>query len=305
MSELESFIWTEVYGVGEIIGPFINSFLEHHSQKIHIFGYETDLENLPLSEKIVKITLPRISDIDEDGRKFGVTESEISSAYKLGHDGTALLWSGIIHKFGLANLIHFDADTIFLADCVTIVEEKLREGYKLVGTRRPYRFRTKKEFTKRDLFYFFMRDTVNTKAFGFNPQEILEMELFSLKSIISSRGRGFPPVIDFFDRASRIIGRHNSTYFLDSPDIKKHGKHILSSDYERRMISFSAVGSGCKFHKDGYSSNITDYALEAIRNYAIFSTHLLDRKIEYKSDEFSNELVRVLSRLDRKTWKLT
>ena len=51
------FIWTEAVGCGEILPPCLESYLKHHKEKIHVFGYPEDLANISKSTQIIPMVI--------------------------------------------------------------------------------------------------------------------------------------------------------------------------------------------------------------------------------------------------------
>lgn len=306
---MEYFIWTEAIGCGEILPPCLESFLRHHDEKIHVFGYPEDLVNLPKSNQVVPMQI--LDDASDSKRANYLTFSnELKIAYKNGHEGTALLWAKIISNQQEELLIHLDSDTIFLKDVVSPILKKLREGFGIVGSRRPYKEQVRNGNVKgyRRLQFYFYRDAVNTYAFGFNRKVIQETSYAKIQEKIMSRysNRLFQrlfPVIDFFDAVTFRIAKANGIFYLDSKDQQRSGTHDRFGKFERSMISFAAVGSGCHFYKNPQVKTSESYREFALSSYSLYSEYLLDKKIGFPPLD-SPYLVNLLERLDKNTWTL-
>jgi len=304
---VKSFIWTEAIGCGEILPPAVNSFLEHHQNILHVYGYPQDLINLPKSDRI--IPMPIEDEKIRNSNELGFA-SEIRKAYRNGHEGTAFLWAKIITSREEDYLIHLDSDTVFLKDVISSIMSKLMSGYGIVGTRRPYKdqVRNKKVKGYRRFFFYFYRDAVNTHAFGFNRRSIKSKNFQAIQEKIMNRyssriiQRIFP-VIDFFDSLTFQIARSRSIFYLDSSTQSRSGKHSRYGDFESSMISFAAVGSGCNFYKNPQVKTSESYKEFALASYSLYSKYLLENEIGITPLD-SPYLVNLLERLDRNTWTL-
>lgn len=306
VSDSEVFIWTEALGCGKILHPMLSSYLTHHKFKIYVIGYEEDLKNLPNSSLVRPIVVNQ-KNANQNKVEIGTTESELRSSYEKGHYGTATLWASIIISRNEKFLIHLDADTVFLGDVVTPVLEKLTIGFGVVGTRRPYRFRSSRMPLWSRIQLHFSRDCVNTHAFGFvrefigfPKKKIIDLIMGDSGSKILNR---LHPVIDFFDRITLHLTRIKGIYYLDSNHQERNGKHNRYGCFESKMISFSAVGSGYAFFHGHAKATSTSYERFAIASYALYSSHLLGEKIGVASLE-SPYLEEKLARLDSNNWRL-
>lgn len=296
---METFIWTEALGCGEILIPCLNSYLTHHDQPIHVIGFEEDLKGLPVDPRIIKLEIP--------SQQLELSRKALEDAYRYGHKGTALLWSRLILKRSEKYFVHLDADNIFLREVVSLVTDKLTEGYALVGTRRPYRNRVSGGSRFSNLIHFIQRDVVNTNVFGFN-RNLVDLPAVRLQDFIEGRSRNrlksrLIPVIDFFDRVSFYLAKKGSIYYLDSVNQKKHGSHNYEGEIEKGLISFSAVGSGAAFMKNGLVETSESYINYAKEAYSLYSHYLLGKETGFKMQD-SPYLVEKLKRLDKNTWTL-
>jgi hypothetical protein len=306
---MEYFIWTEAIGCGEILPPCLESFLKHHDEKIHVFGYPEDLINLPKSNQIVPMQI--LDDaLDSKRSNYLTFSNELKIAYKNGHEGTALLWAKIISNQQEELLIHLDSDTIFLKDVVSPILKKLREGFGIVGSRRPYKEQVRNGNVKgyRRLQFYFYRDAVNTYAFGFKRTEIQEMNYKKIQEKIMNRysNRLFQrlfPVIDFFDAVTFQISRSKGIFYLDSNNQRKSGTHDRFGAFESSMISFAAVGSGCNFFKNPEAKTSESYKEFALASFSLYSKYLLGTDIKIPPLE-SPFLENLLEKLDKSTWTL-
>lgn len=309
----EPFVWTEAVGCGEILPPFLDSFLAHHKQVIHVFGYRSDFRfysnnNLSKNSQIVFIALDDSNSVELDSiKRIDISAEEIQDAYKLGHNGTAFIWSCLIRNCKRDFMIHLDADTVFLGDVISPLVEKLNEGYTIVGSRRPYRFRVSGGSILNKIQFAFKRDAVNTHCFGFNRSAI-RLTGSKLNSYINGDSENkfvnlIFPVIDFFDRLTFHLSRNGAIYYLDSSDQRKSGKHDRFGDFEQKMISFSAVGSGCAYWNGKASATSETYRDFALQSFSLFSKYLLGKEVDYPILK-SSYLLDKLELLDKSTWTL-
>jgi hypothetical protein len=299
MSKKENIlVWTEALGCAEILNPMISSYLAHHTEVLHVFVYE---EEAPLVNTHKQIILELISDRKESY----VKKQDLKVAYQSGHLGTALLWKSIIERNEKALLIHLDADTIFVSNVTDLLLEKI-EGFGIVGSRRPYR-RNKAFFGIRKWLLKLRPDAVNTHCFIFRSEAVKFSGHKLIKAITGLNRNSFQkiflPVIDFFDLVTFHISKHNGVYYLDSSDQSGSGNHDRFGDFEKRMISFAAVGSGCNFFKNPAAHTSASYKNFALASFSLYSKMLLDREIGVTPLE-SPDLMRQLENLDKSTWTI-
>ena len=296
-------------GCGEILPPCLESYLKHHQEKIHVFGYPEDMANIPKSTQIIPMMIQDLP--TELGHGMNLSfEKELRSAYQSGHKGTALLWAKIVSNRNEDFLLHLDSDTVFLGDVVSPIIAELKNGYGVVGTRRPYKEQVKNGNVKgyRRFQFFFYRDAVNTYAFGFNRRSIRSKSFKEVQNKIMNRyssrilQRLFP-VIDFFDSLTFQLARSRGIFYLDSLNQAKSGKHSRYGEFESLMISFAAVGSGCNFYKNPQVQTSESYREFALASFSLYSKYLLDKEIEVTPLN-SPYLVNLLKKLDKTTWTL-
>lgn len=298
---MRSFVWTEALGCGEILLPCLGSYVAHHDSPIHVYIYDDDLSKVPIHPLIIPQVVTDTKPID------GILKSTLVEAYKFGHRGTATLWASLISNRSEDFMIHLDSDSIFLADVVTPIIDKLQNGFGAVGTRRPYRYRQNRKFNYFSFVHHFQPDALNTHCFGFNRTKIVVNQNI-LIGLIEGRARNrlisrLYPIIDFFDRVTFYLRSKSGIYYLDSKSQSKSGHHDRNGAIESSMISFAAVGSGCAYYKNPESSTSESYKDFAIRSYSLYSAFLLGKKIDYPMLD-SPFLVGQIQKLDKSTWKL-
>lgn len=292
------YVWTEALGCAEILAPMLRSYTKHHDFPIHVFIYAEDAHHIGNINGIVPILI-------DDSQESLVRKSVLYDAYKEGHKGTALLWSRIIEINKGALLVHLDADTVFLGEVVNEILRGLNHAG-ITGTRRPYR-RTTSRRGLRKLQLFFRPDAVNTHAFGLRNEfnGLNREKLFDY--ILARRGSFFKslfyPVIDFFDPMTFYIRHEMGIYYLDSKDQSKSGDYSRYGEFEKRMISFAAVGSGYSFFHGNSTTSSHSYKEFAISSYSLYSKYLLGREIDVaplKSDYLEDQL----KLLDVSSWTI-
>jgi lipopolysaccharide biosynthesis glycosyltransferase len=111
------FIWTEAFNCGELLNPFLKSYLMHNDYPIFVYGFKSDLEKITVVNSLIqKVDLSRVF------LKNKNIESQIRDGYKQGHLGTATLWAFLIKSRIEKHFVHLDADNIFLDDVISDFE---------------------------------------------------------------------------------------------------------------------------------------------------------------------------------------
>jgi len=290
-------------GCGEILRPMLLSFAAHHSTKylIHVLVYEEDLAFIPKLDCVIPVVVSA-------GPLSVIDRNEVELAYTRGHRGTALAWTRLIAKRDESLMIHLDSDSVFLDDVVTEIFGYLRTGYAIVGPRRPYRHGPKMPFPQQ-FFKQWMPDAVHTYAFGFNRELLAGTNQKNFSSLIfgakpKSLESIIRPNLDFFDRATRLLSKEKRgiRYLDDQKGV--HGKHSYASNFDRKMISFSAVGSGCAFSKRGVPDSVSkSYGEFALASYGLYASHLLGEVRE--GPHLQNPWIESqLEKLDTSSWSI-
>jgi len=300
----EVFIWTEAINCGEILTPFVRSFLQHHDYKIYIFGLGEDLKNMETSDQLFLVAL------DNRESELLIPQDDsalIVSKFQKGHSGTAALWSSIISHRREEFLIHLDADSVFLGNVIDPILAPLRDGYSIAGPRRLYREHPGRLNLWRKVVYRFHRDAVQTYAFGFNRTDV-NIDQNKLERLINGEGKNqfysrLFPILDFFDRVTFYLARKKSIFYFSPPGIDPKYANKECDCIERNLISFFAVGSGCAFYYGRALSSSLEYMEIAKQSFATFASYFLDIKVKYSQLELP-ELEEKLKRLDKKTWTL-
>jgi hypothetical protein len=147
-------------------------------------------------------------------------------------------------------------------------------------------------------------DVVNTDCFAFTTDKIKKRPKFWLRRKILGRRVSQKPVVDAFDPVTfEIIKRKGRVKYMDTPDNGVHSVADGDSKFLQARISFSAVGSGCNFYKNGHSGIPEHYAKYAIASYSLFAKEFLQKDIAV--DPLVNEgLTKKIDKLDKINWKL-
>ena len=295
----DPYVWTEALGCGEILPPMLASYLHHHENPINVFVYPEDLEFLPKDNRI-------IANIISDSSESLLSRANLEVAFSKGHAGTALLWARIIRAKRDYKLVHLDADTVFIGNVLDMLLEH-QYDHSVVGSRRPYRHSiARKGFRKAQLAL--RPDAVNTHCFLFDPSSLQGDEEMLASEIMASRrhlhDKILRPVIDFFDPVTFRLRKDSGIYYMDSQNQRKHGTYSREGEFESKMISFSAVGSGSAIYKGKSKVNSQSYKEFALQSYALYCRFLLDKAIDSPVLN-SHYLIEKLNRLDRSTWSLT
>jgi hypothetical protein len=295
------FIWTEVFNVGEVSRPMVESFIQHHQNlQLNIFGTQKDLETLPSNPCLRKIVFPRTGEPPRSGdviipskSRYLASEEYILRGYEEGHLGTARLWTWIISNVKSHGLIHLDSDVIMFDNLVADLIIALEQGAAVVGGRRPYLFNRNMRDDVRS-----RKDVVRTDAFGFVPQFIKPKRYSDLVRKI--RGFALPtelPVIDFFDPISfEIMSNGGEFQFLGSDlvggfDSEGRKSNIFSMlndrsddlliDIGAKMMHFSSVGSGLFYSKRLPDPQVVPhtYVNYALRRYRLFEAAFISENV--------------------------
>lgn len=292
----EVYIWTEALGCAPILRPMLLSYVEHHNEKIHVFVYEEDCKYLPSHPLICPVPVSMSSE-------SVISRNYLEEGFKRGHLGTARLWARIIKKTEAKNFIHLDSDTIFVGNVTQSLKEKIA-SHGVVGSRRPYRF-TSSRVGFRKLQLRFRADAVNTHCFAFKNEfdsiEERRLEVMILGQKQELLAKIFYPTIDFFDKLTFYLRSRSGIYYLDSENQHRSGTYSRNGEFESKMISFSAVGSGYSFYYGKSISPSKSYEDFAVASYALYSKYLLEQEIETELLD-SGFLLEKLKRLDKETW---
>jgi hypothetical protein len=275
-------IFTEAYNCGLILKKSLETFHEFHDKKVTIFGTPEDFKHLT----------PHDNNILYDISDF----TDIINGYKRGHSGTAHIFAKVINDTlsDKSKVIHFDSDTIFRSECIDLIEEKLNEGFDLVG---PYRCYKNNLNGRTDLGH--LRDVVQTYIFGFNKNKVNK----GIGNLVSMCEGLFNPlghsVLDFFDPVSfNILQNGGQIYFLDYNDYggmnadgnktNHYGEINHRIDFGHKIIHFAGVGSGMSYYNNPGFGSSGGYISWAKSQYIIYQKLFYDENFpgEYEHDKY-------------------
>lgn len=296
---MKVFIWTEAFNCGEILNPMLSSYLKHNSWPIHVYGTQGDFDEVSVQSELV---------IFENLKKrkwLKSIEFKILNGYKTGHKGTAILWAHLIKSRPEEIFIHLDSDTIFLDDVISdLVYAIENEGYAIAGSRRPYKNRGYRKVGKVSEKLDLRPDCVNTDCFAFTTKHINKFPLFWLRQKIQGKRVSLKPVVDFFDPVTfEIVKKCGRIKYMDSPSSGFHSITNKQSKFVESRISFTAVGSGCNFYKNGHEGIPIGYSTYALSSYSLFAIQFLNKNLAIPPLE-NKELSSKLSKLDKNNWVL-
>lgn len=276
------FIFTEAYNCGLILKKCLESFFKHHDANIHVFGRRDDFEEMGHFDKVIYH--------DTSG------DIELENSFLYGHLGTAHIFSRVIVDLcgDKKYIIHFDSDTIFRAESLSLILNKFKEGYDLVGPRRCYKNNLNGRNDLNNL-----PDVTQTYFYGFNKTKITNFDFNILKQmIVGSYNPSGHPILDYFDPVSfNIINNGGKVFYLDfnlvgaqdenGNRINKYGEISKDCDFGDNIIHFAGIGSGMKFYKLGKGHVPVFYYEWAIKRYATYMKLMYDEIIDDNLIDYS------------------
>lgn len=299
-SDNNLFIWTEAFNCGELLLPFLKSYLQHNDHEINVYAFKSDLEKITFYHP--KVILHDLEGITFKKKSF---VDLVIQSYKKGHLGTAILWSWLIKTRAENNLVHLDADTIFIDNIVRDFQIAIASGFDLAGSRRPYRFRGYRKTGIDGWLLNNRKDCLNTDCFYFNKSKLKMIPFFWLVRMIRGRRTGLLPVVDFFDPiVFRLLRKKRKILYLDSPNGGFYAKNNPNSEFHAKRISFAAVGSGINFYKNPEIVTSTGYKSFALSSYSLYSEYILGIKIPVDPLR-DHALQKKLEKLDNEKWDLS
>ena len=294
------FIWTEAFNCVEILPPFLESFIKHHKLEINVVVAESEINLVPRVKGVNAISLkPNLN-----SNFFRNHEKYVIDGYKQGHLGTARIWSYLIQNRSEDVFVHLDADTVFLAESVSVLIDQIESGYDFVGTRRPYKnrgYRLEGRDAKRLNKH---PDALNTDFLAFRSEAIASKHSPLLTRWIRGKRPLRYPVVDFFDPVIfRALSQGRKIKYIDSPDKGSSSLPDYDSEFFKNRISFAAVGSGLNFFKNPTVITSPGYRDYALASYSLYAKYLLDHETGIKPLD-NPEILEKLKRLDKSSWTL-
>lgn len=263
----KAYIFTEIYQCGKILNTCLTSFFKFHPNlKVHVFGMPSDFKEVGKFNNVEYIELS--------------SDSELQDCFKHGHMGTAHIGARVITEFseGYDYIIHFDSDVIFKKESISLLTEKIQEGYDLIGPRRCYK---KNMNGVKNLSG--LSDVSQTYFYAFNKTKIGKYDFSVLRQMIVGYHNPLGhAILDYFDPVSfEILKNGGKIYFLNVDDVggltefgNRENKYLELNnelDFGNNIVHWGGIGSGQSFVKNGNGSVPESYTSWAKKRYAMYS----------------------------------
>lgn len=274
--ENKTFIFTEAYGCGLILKKCLESFFKYHPDTtVHVFGTHKDFKELG---KFKNVEYMEVSD-----------DQELHECFKHGHMGTAHIGAKVIkeHSKECNYIIHFDSDLIFRKESISLLTDKIDEGYDIIGPRRCYENNMN---GKTDLVG--LEDVSQTYFYAFNKTKINDYDFPTLRQMVVGYHNPLGhPILDYFDPVCFDILKNGGKICFLSPDIvggltpegnrkNKYPELNDDMDFGENLMHFAGVGSGMKFHVQGPGQASKSYVDWAIKRFALYNKLFYGQEIE-------------------------
>lgn len=271
------YIFTEAFNCGLILKKCLESFFKYHKNIIvNVFGNTKDFEDIGFFENVNYIDL--------------TSNQEVNSQYKRGHLGTAYIGSRVIKEYSEGNdyIIHFDSDVIFRKESLSLLTDKIKDGYDLIGPVRCYKNNMN---GRTDLNNY--NDVVQTYFYAFNKTKISNYDINTLQEMVVGNYNPLNhPILDYFDPVSfDILKNYGKIFFLDSDlvggltmegnRLNKYIEPNKDMDFGENLIHFAGVGSGMSFY------NNKNHAYQGYQDWSI-KRFVLYYKLFYNEELNSN-----------------
>ena len=284
------FIFTEAYNCGLILRKCLESFFKFHPDTIvNVFGTAKDFKELGRFPNV------EYNDLTDD--------EQLRECFKNGHLGTAHIGTRVIKEFsnGSDYIIHFDSDIIFKKESISLLTEKINEGYDLIGPVRCYKNNMN---GRKDLSH--LKDVAQTYFYAFNKMKIGNYDFNTLRQMVVGYHNPLNhPILDYFDPVSfDILKNGGKVFFLNPDDVggltlegnrkNKFEKINTDMDFGDNLMHFAGIGSGIKFYQKGADNAAPQYVEWALKRFALYSKVILDKEIENVSVD--NEIYELLKK---------
>lgn len=265
------YIFTEGYNCGLILKKCLETFFKYHNIIINVFGRENDFKEIGYFDNVI------YHDLSHD--------TELQNCFNEGHLGTAHIFTKVIKELSddKKYIIHFDSDVIFRSESISLLVNKLKEGYDLVGPRRCYKNNLN---GRNDLSN--LQDVTQTYFYGFNKEKITNYDFITLRTMVVGFHNPLGhPILDYFDPVSfDILNNNGKPYYLDFNQVgaqEENGNRInkykeisIDCDFGDNLIHFAGIGSGMKFYNHGRGNVPVSYYDWAIKRYAMYMKLMYD-----------------------------
>jgi hypothetical protein len=272
----KTFIFTEAFNCGLILKKCLESFFKYHPDTIvNVFGTFKDFKELGKFKNV------EYHELSED--------RELTECFKHGHLGTAHIGAKVIKEIskGYDYIIHFDSDVIFRKESLSLLTNKIDEGYDLIGPRRCYKNNMNGRADLSNL-----NDVSQTYFYAFNKNKIGDYDFTTLRNMIVGFHNPLNhPILDYFDPVSfDILKNGGKIFFLNVDQVggltedgnRKNNFPELNSDMDfgENIIHFAGVGSGMKFYFKGTENAAKSYADWALKRFALYYKTFYDKDVE-------------------------
>ena len=270
------FIFTEAFNCGLILKKCLESFFKYHPDTVvNVFGTFKDFKELGKFKNV------EYHELSED--------RELAECFKHGHLGTAHIGAKVIKEISKGHdyIIHFDSDVIFRKESLSLLTNKIEEGYDLIGPRRCYKNNMNGRTDLSNL-----SDVSQTYFYAFNKNKISDYDFPTLRNMIVGFHNPLNhPILDYFDPVSfDILKNGGKIFFLNVDQVgglteegnRKNNFLELNSDMDfgENIIHFAGVGSGMKFYFKGTENAAKSYADWALKRFALYYKTFYDKDVE-------------------------
>lgn len=262
----KAFIFTEAYNCGLILKKCLESFFKYHPEAlVHVFGTAKDFKELGRFDNVEYMELS--------------SDQELKECFKQGHMGTAHIGARVIQEFseGYDYIIHFDSDLIFRKESLSMLLEKINEGYDLIGPRRCYKNNMNGIKGLDSLM-----DVTQTYFYAFNKRKISNYNFQTLRSMVVGYHNPLGhAILDYFDPVSFDILKNGGKIFILNEDAvggltaegtRKNAFEDLNNDLDfgANIVHFAGCGSGMKFYYKGGENTAESYVNWAIKRFGLY-----------------------------------
>lgn len=285
------YIFSEAYGCGLILKKCLESFFRYHPNEIvHIFGTVKDFKEVGKFNNVEYIEMSG--------------DLELKECFKQGHLGTAHICAKVIKEFSneFDYLIHFDSDVIFRKESLSLIFDKINEGYDLIGPIRCYKNNLN---GRSDLSS--IKDVAQTYFYAYNKNKISNFDFKTLRQMIVGYHNPLNhPILDYFDPVSfDILNNGGKICFLNEDEVggisnengRKNKFEELNKDMDfgSNIMHFAGVGTGMKIWRNGIENVHDSYANWSLNRFVLYYKLFYDITIEgIEIDEEKFELLKKL-----------
>jgi len=289
MMNNKAYIFTEAYGCAPILRKCLESFFKYHPNiTVHVFGTFKDFKELGKFRNVEYVDMS--------------SDQEMIQCFNHGHLGTAHIGAKVITEYskGYDYIIHFDSDVIFRKESISLLTDKIEEGYDLIGPIRCYKnnMNGRTDLSELD-------DVSQTYFYAFNKTKIGSYDFAILRQMIVGYHNPLGhPILDYFDPVCFDMLKNGAKPFFLSPDDvggltsdgnrkNKYEKLNGDMDFGNNLMHFAGVGSGMKFYTNGPGQASKGYVDWSIKRYALYKDVLFNERLEgIEVDEEISELLK-------------